>query len=120
MKIIVAGSRDFSDYAFLSKKLDALGRKDIIVSGMAKGADLLAHQYAKEHNMEIIEMKANWKKYGRAAGPIRNREMAKIADALIAFWDGKSKGTKNMIDTMNKLKKAASVYLIESAGSSIE
>jgi hypothetical protein len=113
MKIIVAGSRDFNDYAFLSKKLDGLDRKDIIVSGMAKGADLLAYQYAKENNMEVIEMRANWKKYGRAAGPIRNKEMAEIADAVIAFWDGKSKGTKNMIDTMNKLKKVVSVYLIE-------
>ena len=73
-----------------------------IISGMAKGTDTLAVQYAALRNYPIIKMPANWNKFGRAAGHIRNIEMAKIANACICFWDGISKGTKHMIDISTK------------------
>ena len=69
----------------------------IIVSGHAKGADTLGEKYAQERGLNIELHPADWHSHGRAAGPIRNAEMAAEADALIAFWDGQSRGTANMI-----------------------
>lgn len=101
MKVIVAGSRDFKDYKLLCESLDFyLSRQtDIeIVSGCARGADSLAIQYANERGYPVKKFPANWDLYGKSAGYRRNAEMAEYADALVAFWDGKSKGTKHMID----------------------
>lgn len=102
-KVIIAGDRNFSDYQFLSEKVSHYLQPKlqecnvIIVSGNAKGADALGERFAQEHNLQVELHPAEWGKYGRAAGPKRNRDMALAADALIAFWDGKSRGTKNMI-----------------------
>lgn len=100
MKVIIAGGRRFYDYDLLKRKCDYFLRdkKGVeIVSGNAKGADELGERYAKEMVYPIKLFKADWK-LGRFAGFLRNREMANYADALIAFWDGKSRGTKNMIE----------------------
>lgn len=104
-RVIIAGSRDFSDYDLLKTKLDyflskkvADGYKIVIVSGAAKGADKLGERYAKERGYYIDSYPADWDRYGKRAGYLRNVEMANAADALIAFWDGVSKGTKHMID----------------------
>ena len=108
MKVIVAGSREFQDYLFLKEQLDQY-RKDNeiteIVSGMARGADKLAILYAMDNNIPVAKFPADWDTYGKRAGPIRNEQMAKYADALVAFWDGASRGTKNMIDQMTKQQK---------------
>jgi hypothetical protein len=105
MKIIIAGSRTFTDYQKLSEVCDQFlqDQTDIeIVSGAYyKGADKLGEQYAKERGFKITQFPADWKRFGRAAGPKRNEQMANYANALIAFWDGKSKGTLNMIDKAN-------------------
>ena len=103
-RVIIAGTRDFSDYQLLRKKCDAiLSRKQdssiVIVSGTARGADRLGERYARERGYKIERFPADWDNDGHAAGPIRNAKMADNADALIAFWDGQSRGTKNMIDT---------------------
>lgn len=103
-RVIIAGSRDFSDYNLLREKCDRIlsnqksNHQIIIVSGTARGADHLGEQYAKERGYEVRQYPADWDAHGKSAGYIRNREMAKNADALIAFWDGQSKGTKLMID----------------------
>lgn len=103
-KIIIAGFRGFKDYKFLKEKLDfflerkAKTHKIIIISGTAKGADKLGEKYAKEKGYEIERFPANWDEHGKKAGYIRNSEMADHAHALVAFWDGISKGTKHMID----------------------
>jgi len=105
MKIIIAGSRDFNDYDLLKKKCDRFFGEKLyyeIVSGTAKGADLLGERYAKEKYYPITKFPADWDKYGKSAGYIRNKQMADYADGLIAFWDGKSKGTKLMIDLAEK------------------
>jgi hypothetical protein len=94
-KVIVAGSRGFVDYQFLKYKLDKLliNKSDVcIISGGAKGAD------TKEHDMHLLIFKAGWDRYGKSAGYKRNTLMAKQADACVVFWDGKSKGSKHMID----------------------
>lgn len=110
-KVIVAGSRTFENYTLLENKLNALLRNvtPVIVCGEAKGADKLGRRYAEKYGRKIISCPADWDKYGKSAGYRRNEEMAKVADALVAFWDGDSKGTKHMIDTMKKLGKPVKV-----------
>jgi len=102
MKIIIAGSRTFTDFKKLCEVCDQLlqDQTDVeIVSGAYyKGADLLGEKYATEKGFPIKQFPADWKRFGRAAGPKRNEQMANYADALIAFWDGKSKGTKHMFE----------------------
>lgn len=105
MKWIIAGGRKFIDYEFLKEvcddvipKIDTSG--DIqIISGCAGGADTLGIKYAEDNDYDLIKMPADWNKHGKSAGPIRNSEMADVGDCLIAFWDGRSRGTKNMINT---------------------
>ena len=109
-KIVIAGSRTFDDYDLLVKICDYYLQnvKDtmniIVVSGKAKGADELGEKYAKERGYKVESRPANWDKYGKSAGYIRNEEMAKISNALIAFWDGKSRGTNHMINLARKYK----------------
>ena len=84
----------------------------VFVSGNCKGADLIGEKYAKEHGYEIEIFPAEWKKYGRAAGPIRNEKIAEISDYVICFWDGKSKGTFSMIQEAKKLNKPLRIKYI--------
>jgi hypothetical protein len=104
LKVIIAGGRDYHNYDTL---LEAIQECQFpiatVVSGGAKGVDALGEQYASNMNLPLNVYHADWERNGRAAGPIRNRKMAENADALIAIWDGKSKGTKNMIETATKL-----------------
>lgn len=102
MKIIVAGGRDFNDYNLLLESCDYFfqNQSEIeIVSGTANGADKLGERYAEEKGYQVKKFPADWEKYGKSAGFKRNTEMAEYADGLIAFWDGKSKGTSHMINT---------------------
>jgi hypothetical protein len=98
-KIIIAGGRLFDDYDFLEESVwHIMGDgKHVIVSGGAKGADTLGELFAKSHGLKVEHHPADWYKYGRGAGFKRNLEMARSADMLVAFWDGKSKGTRGMI-----------------------
>ena len=104
-RLVIAGSRDFNDYTLLSKAVDKhLGdkvdnAKIIIISGTAPGADQLGERYAKERGYKLECYPADWGHYGKAAGPVRNMNMANVADDVIVFWDGESSGTKNMIET---------------------
>lgn len=111
-KVIVAGSRSIVDYDFVSEKLDSIlkeiedrsvtSKNFCILSGGARGVDRLGEIYAKQKLLKLQIFPANWNKYGNRAGYIRNAEMAEVADVLIAFWDGESKGTKHMIDIAKK------------------
>lgn len=109
MKVIIAGGRTFNDYNKLKQTCDFLlgNQEDVeIVSGTANGADKLGERYAHENNRELTTFPADWNTLGKSAGYIRNKQMAEYADALIAFWDGTSKGTLHMINLaeQNKLK----------------
>lgn len=99
MKTIIAGSRTIEDYAVLK---DCIAMSEIkiseIVSGGARGVDALGEMYAKRNKIPVRLFRADWNKYGKSAGIRRNVLMALYAEALIALWDGKSKGTKHMID----------------------
>lgn len=116
LRVIIAGGRDFEDFVKLSAAcIDILTQinsqiyvdydKIRIVSGGARGADTLGEQFAKLYHYELTRFLAEWDRLGKGAGYIRNTEMAKFASeqgnrgVLIAFWDGRSRGTKHMIDT---------------------
>jgi hypothetical protein len=122
MIVIIAGGRDFNNYPLLEEKVSEIlspyfkkEKKIIIRQGAAKGVDLLGKQFALKHNFLTQEYIANWSKFGKRAGLLRNKEMAdgKVgdlpADMLIVFWDGQSKGTKHMIDTMKERNKIVHV-----------
>jgi len=118
LKIIIAGGREFTDYDLLNRKLKdfcdkhGLFLKDIeVVSGAARGADSLGEQWAVENNVSIKRFKADWDVHGKSAGYRRNAEMADYADALIAFWDGKSKGTSHMINTATSKQLIIDVHM---------
>jgi hypothetical protein len=110
VRIIIAGGRTFDNYSALSDFcLESLKKIGIdnpcagrvtILSGGAKGADGLGEKFARENKLNLERFPADWKTYGRAAGPVRNKQMLEEgrADYLFAFWNGKSAGTKNMID----------------------
>lgn len=116
MKLIVAGGRDFvNTQVMITVLMDLVEKGKIdpnpeLVCGMARGADMLAYSLWANHNMKIHTFPADWKAHPRSAGYIRNADMGNFADVLVAFWDGKSKGTKHMIDYMRKLNKP--VYVI--------
>ena len=107
-KVIIAGSRGFSNYKLLREQCNKFLREKrktsnvIIVSGHARGADTLGEKYAQDEGFALEIYPAQWKKLGKQAGYRRNEQMAEVADALIAFWDGSSRGTKHMIDIMNE------------------
>ena len=99
MKAIVCGGRDFSDLEYLYQTLDHCRKwwnLDFIITGGAKGADSLAHLWAKDRKLTTHVMNADWNTHGKAAGMIRNRQMLKEEpDVVIAFKGGA--GTENMI-----------------------
>ena len=96
MKTIIAGSRTVVDIKIVEKAIWLSGFNiSEVVSGGAWGVDALGEKIANRQNISIKMFSADWNKYGRSAGPIRNKEMVKYADALIAVWNGKSKGTKH-------------------------
>lgn len=112
-RVIIAGTRDFDNYTLLCEYADKMlaNRKEagyniIIVSGCATGADTLGEQYAEARGYQVERYPAQWRdandRYDKGAGVKRNALMADNADALLAYWDGKSRGTKNMIDEATK------------------
>lgn len=113
MKTIIAGSRSVNHIMAIMAAIGKSGLKiKEVVSGGAKGADALGEVWANANKTPVKKFPADWDKHGKAAGPIRNKQMAEYADALIAVWDGKSKGTKNMIETMRETGKPVFVYKI--------
>lgn len=103
MKVIIAGSRGITDGRLIERAIIESGF-DIteIVSGTARGVDQLGETWAIMAGRTIKRFPANWDKYGKSAGYKRNQQMAEYADALIAIWDGQSRGTKHMIDIMKE------------------
>ncbi len=108
MKVIIAGSRSIKNYTIVAEAIE-LANFDIteVVSGGAHGVDRFGEEWAVVNGIPFVRFPALWNLYGKAAGYKRNQQMAEYADALIAVWDGKSKGTENMIElaTQYNLKK---------------
>lgn len=114
IRVCIAGGRDFDDYQLARQILDkcffSISVNVHIVSGGARGADSLGIRYAREHGLPLKIYRADWQKFGKRAGMLRNAEMAKNSECLIAFWDGQSHGTDMMVRTMAKLKKNLVVF----------
>lgn len=119
--VIIAGSRGFSNYKLLREQCNKFLREKrktsniIVVSGHARGADTLGEKYAQDEGFTLEIYPAQWKKFGKRAGYRRNEQMAEVADALIAFWDGSSKGTKHMIEIMENKKLLVRVVNYETS-----
>lgn len=111
MKLIIAGTRTFSNQDLMAAQLANYDYVSMVVSGGAAGADRLGELWAVNWGLPIKRFIPNWRKFGKKAGMIRNREMALFADKAVVFWDGKSRGTKNMIENMRKLGKPCQVVL---------
>ena len=113
MKLIIAGSRNFNNYALVEK---TIAEMDIeiteVVCGDARGADTLGEEWAIAHSVPVKHFPADWNSYGKAAGYIRNAEMANYGDYLLAFWDGHSPGTKHMINSMKRINKHGNVIIV--------
>lgn len=114
-RLIIAGSREFDDYPLMKAAwIDKFSpdQKVIpnieVVSGGARGADRLGEELARNYGMKLTMFPADWSSFGKRAGVIRNQQMADYASEtghvgyLLAFWDGTSRGTRNMIDLANK------------------
>lgn len=107
--VCVAGSRSYNDYAeftyWLDSYVDHIGSANIcFVSGAASnGADAMIIHWCKENNYTCFEYPADWDEFGKSAGMIRNAEMRSVITHLLAFWDGASKGTEEMINESMKM-----------------
>jgi len=114
MKLAIIGSREFNDYNLLKKSLEHYKFKITkVVSGAARGADSLGEKWAIENKIETLIFPADWDKHGKAAGFIRNEDIIKNCDCCIAFWDGKSPGTKHSISLCEKLNKPYKIISYE-------
>lgn len=117
-RVVVAGCRDYNNYQEAKEFIDFCiqnVRKEhdlIFVSGACSGADLIGERYAKENGFSIERYPAEWDKYGRSAGPRRNKKMAEVSDFVICFWDGESRGTKSMIEYAKALGKPIRIKMI--------
>jgi hypothetical protein len=113
MRTIIAGSRDITDKQLVE---DRISRSTFpitsVVCGEARGVDSIGKEWAIKNNIPVHSFPANWTLHGKSAGYIRNTEMAENADALIAVWDGKSRGTKMMIDLARKKNLTVIIWMV--------
>jgi hypothetical protein len=106
MKLAIIGSRTFTNYELLQETLEPHKHKITqVISGAAKGADLFGEKWAIENNIETLIFPAEWGKHGKKAGYIRNEDIIKNCDCVIAFWGGESKGTKHSLSLCKKYNK---------------
>ena len=117
-RVVIAGCRNYNNYTQARQYIDLCLsniRKEhdiIIVSGGASGADAMGERYAKENGFKVEKYPADWEKYGKSAGPKRNKQMANVSDYVICFWDEKSKGTKSMIKYAKEYNKPLKIKII--------
>lgn len=108
MKVAIVGSRSIDEKYYDNLYKTVPQGTSIIISGGAKGADMLAKAYAEENKIDYLEITPDYKKYGKSATIIRNKEIVSLADYVIVLWDGKSRGSsfvmKHCIDTLTPLK----------------
>lgn len=117
MKTIIAGSRDIDSYKEIEAAIEASGFEiTTVISGTARGVDRIGEVWAFKHNVPVIKVPANWDFYGKSAGYVRNEKMAQMGEALIAVWDGESKGTKSMIDLARNYGLKTHVHIVKEQG----
>lgn len=117
-RVVIAGCRDYNNYeeakAYIDFCLSNIRKENniVIISGGASGADAIGERYAEENGFEVEKYLADWKTYGKSAGPKRNKQMAEVCDYVICFWDEKSRGTKSMIDYAKRCGKPIKILKI--------
>lgn len=112
MRLIIAGSRGLTRLDLEAATLIFLFENpEIVYSGKARGIDTFGEQWAKERDIPVRGFPAQWNEFGKGAGFIRNVEMAEAATHLLAVWDGESRGTKHMIDTMVRMGKKVWIHI---------
>ncbi len=112
MNVAIVGGRDFDDYEQFKSCIDGENIKfKCIISGGARGVDTMAERYAKEIGVPVKIYWPDWTNHGKAAGPIRNRQIIESADCVIAFWDEKSSGTRSSIKIAEELKKPVTMFV---------
>ena len=117
IKIVIAGCRDYNNYpeakAYLDSCITAMPENEyIILCGGCRGADMLGARYAMEKGFKVEYYPAHWERYGKSAGLKRNFQMAQACDCVICFWNGKSKGTKSMIEMAKQLSKPIRIKMV--------
>lgn len=115
MKLIIAGSRDLPPKKILSaieEHIEQFGEITEVVSGTARGADKAGEVWAELNNIPVKKFPANWEQFGKSAGYKRNLEMAEYADAALVIWDGRSRGSKHMIDISKKYNLKLKVVIL--------
>lgn len=114
MKLAIIGSRDFTDYKLLCDELKPyLNKITLVISGGAKGADLLGERWARDNNIPIKIFYADWERLGIKAGYIRNHDIIINAECVVSFWDGKSNGTKHSMSLCKEYKKPLKTIIYE-------
>jgi hypothetical protein len=114
IKLAIVGTRSYQDYKEFKYYLEEFQKDKCvkqIITGCANGADDLARRYAREKGIDLEVKEANWKKYGKGAGPIRNARIARECDYMIAFWDMNSHGTRNALLLAERLGKRTMTIL---------
>ena len=111
MRTIIAGSRNINNYTTVRCAIENSGfTPTVVISGGARGVDKFGEMYAKSRGIKLEIYPANWNKFGKSAGYKRNYQMAQLSDALIAIWNGKSKGTAHMINLAKSKNLKVHVY----------
>jgi predicted Rossmann fold nucleotide-binding protein DprA/Smf involved in DNA uptake len=110
MKIAIVGSRDYPNLQQVSQYVQTLPNYTVIVSGGARGVDRTAEQAARRCGLETDIYPADWNRYGKSAGYRRNAEIVAACDVVVAFWDGKSRGTSHTLDLARKAGKPITIY----------
>ena len=117
MRTIIAGSRSITNLITVKKAIDQSGFKiTSVVCGMARGVDKCGEAWAKMNGVPVDPhpcTSSDWTLYGKAAGMRRNERMSKVADALIAIWDGESSSTKDMIDRAKSKNLKVYIHMVE-------
>ena len=117
-RVVIAGCRDYNNYDEAKEYIDFClsnirnENEIVILSGCASGADAIGERYAKENGFLVEKHPADWKTYGKSAGPRRNQQMVDICDFVICFWDEKSRGTRSIIEYAKKYKKPIRIKII--------
>lgn len=113
MKTIICGSRNIADYSELTRAIADSGLDvTTVISGGARGVDKMGEVWARSNGRALRLFPADWRTYGKRAGYVRNEQMAQEAEAVIALWDGVSRGTRHMIDTARAKGLVVYVHLV--------
>ena len=120
MRLLIAGSREFADLELVKDYVKRLPLDTILINGRARGVDNVARNQAMFQQLVVLDRPANWEKYGKSAGIIRNHEMVDEADEVVVFWNGKSNGTRDVIEYAKSKGKLTDLVIDESVPEYVE